>query len=123
MIRSLLAPCVFGATLLASPAMPAAQRTPAPFEQDHVAWAGGVLTRMQTIRVGMTRGDLLKVFTVEGGLSTRTHRTFVSRDCPYFKVDVDFRAVDSPRRREPVEADRDVIVRISRPYLQLSIMD
>jgi hypothetical protein len=71
----------------------------------------------------MTRDDLLKVFTVEGGLSTRTHRTFVSRDCPYSKVDVDFRAVDSPRRREPVEADRDVIVRISRPYLQLSIMD
>lgn len=46
----------------------------------------------------MTRADLLKVFTTEGGISTGLHRTYVSRDCPFFKVDVDFRAVGRPDR-------------------------
>jgi hypothetical protein len=49
----------------------------------HVAWVADALRRMQTIKPGMTRKELLLVFTKEGGLSTRLHRTFVSRDCPY----------------------------------------
>jgi hypothetical protein len=40
----------------------------------------------------MTRETPLTVFTTEGGLSTGLVRTFVSRDCPYFKVDVEFQA-------------------------------
>jgi hypothetical protein len=45
---------------------------------------------METIKTGMTRSTLLTVFTTEGGLSTVSHRTYVSRECPYFKVDVEF---------------------------------
>jgi hypothetical protein len=89
--------------------------------QDHVAWVAEALKRMQTIKPGMTRSDLLKVFTTEGGLSTRLHRTFVSRDCHYFKVDVEFNAIGQPNR--DVEGSHDVIVTISRPYLQFSIGD
>src|SRR5438132_8612957 len=86
------------------------------------------LKRMQTVKPGMTRTDLLKVFTTEGGLSTGLHRTFVSRDCPYFKVDVEFKAVGRPDRDAGgrvtlVEGNQDIIVKISRPYLQFSIMD
>jgi len=43
---------------------------------------------MLTIRSGMTRADLIKVFTTEGGLSTPFQQTFVGRDCSYFKVNV-----------------------------------
>jgi hypothetical protein len=76
----------------------------------------------------MARGELLEVFTTEGGLSTGLHRTFVSRECPYFKVDVDFKAVGWPDRdkdgRVTLEEDsRDIIVRVSQPYLQFSIVD
>ena len=76
----------------------------------------------------MTREELMKVFGTEGGLSTGLHRTFVSRECPYFKVDVEFRAVGRPDRdsggRVTLEEDaRDIIVKISRPYLQFSIVD
>jgi hypothetical protein len=60
-------------------------------QRDHVAWVAEALRRMQTVKPGMTRTDLLKVFTTEGGLSSPLHRTFVSRDCPYFKVDVELR--------------------------------
>ena len=54
-----------------------------------------ILTECQEIKSGMTRAELLKVFTTEGGLSTATHRTFVYRGCPYIKVDVDFTLSDS----------------------------
>jgi hypothetical protein len=83
---------------------------------------------METIKPGMTREELLKVFTTEGGLSTALNRRFVSRDCPYFKVDVEFKAIGRPDRdgdgRVTLEENSlDIIVKISRPYLQFSIAD
>jgi len=98
------------------------------YEKDHTAWVAESLKRMQTIKPGMTRTDLLKVFTTEGGLSTGLQRTFVSQDCPYFKVDVEFEAVGRPNRdvngRVTLEeGSKDIIVKISRPYLEFSIMD
>jgi hypothetical protein len=64
--------------------------------QNHNAWVIEVLNKMQTISPGMTREALYQVFTTEGGLSTALQCTFVSRDCPYFKVDVEL-----PGRRPP----------------------
>jgi hypothetical protein len=55
--------------------------------QAHSAWVADVLERMETIKPGMKRKDLLTVFATEGGLSTGLRRTFVSRECPYFKVE------------------------------------
>jgi hypothetical protein len=96
--------------------------------QTHVTWVAKVLERVQTIKPGATRQTLLTVFTTEGGLSTGLKRTFVSQDCPYFKVDVDFSAVgrsnrDKDGRVTLVEGNEDVIVKISPPYLQFSVMD
>jgi hypothetical protein len=76
----------------------------------------------------MTRQDLLEVFRTEGGLSTGLRRTFVSRDCPYFKVVVEFKAVARPDRDNAgfvtsVEDNRDIIIRVSKLYLQFSIAD
>lgn len=102
------------------------RQTPGP--PDHIAWVTDVLKRMQTIKVGMTRTELLSVFTTEGGIYGPLQRTFVSRDCPYFKVDVEFEAVGRPAtdvdgRGAMVEGNQDRIVKISRPYLQFSHMD
>ena len=99
-----------------------------PCTQDHQAWVTDTLEKMGTIKPGMTREQLLKVFTTEGGISTGLHRRFVSRDCPYFKVDVTFEAVGRPShdnngRVTLVEDSRDIIVTISQPYLQGSIVD
>jgi hypothetical protein len=81
---------------------------------------------MQTIKPGMMRADLLKVFTTEGGLVfSSLHRTLVSRDCPYFKVDVEFEHPAQPQYEwgQFEENGKDAIVKISIPYLQFSIMD
>jgi hypothetical protein len=91
-------------------------------------WVARTLQKMQTIQPGMTRRDLLTVFTTEGGLSTGLRRTYVSQECPYFKVDVEFEAFgranrDKDGRVTLVEDERDVIVKISRPYLEFGIYD
>jgi len=99
-----------------------------PGNCDHTAWVSDALKRMQTIEPGMTREELLRVFSTEGGISTALQRTFVSRDCPYFKADVTFRNVSSYGEADAPsdfleERQSDVIVTISRPYLQFSVMD
>jgi hypothetical protein len=96
--------------------------------QEHQAWVTYVLNKMETVKPGMTREELLKVFTTEGGFSTALNRRFVGRDCPYFKVDVEFKAVGRPDRDGDgrvtlQENSLDIIVKISRPYLQFSIGD
>jgi hypothetical protein len=93
-----------------------------------MAWVAGVLKRLETIHPGMTRKTLLTVFETEGGLSTGLQRTFVSQDCPYFKVNVEFQAVGRPEkdvegRVTLVEGKEDIILRISTPYLQFSVVD
>lgn len=82
-------------------------------------WIDKVLREISTIRAGMSRKDLLKVFREEGGLSTRTQRTYVFRECPYIKVDAVFSAVGGGLS----ESDEDKLISISRPYLAYSIMD
>jgi hypothetical protein len=94
---------------------------PGPCSQERTAWVAQALQKMETVKPGMTRTELLKILTTEGGLSTRHHQTFVSRDCPYFKVDVEFRVVGEPDL--DAEDGQDIIVSVSKPYLQFSILD
>lgn len=94
------------------------KRPPSHIDSEHTAWIARTLQSIQTIKVGMTRADLIKVFTTEGGLSTASQRTYVYHQCPYIKVDVKF-AVSSPGKESP----SDKIVEISSPYLAWSVMD
>jgi hypothetical protein len=119
--------CVMAAASLESVPL----RRPAGEEscsEDHTKWVAEALERMETIKPGMTRQDLLGVFTTEGGLSTGLRRTYVSKDCPYWKVDVEFEAVGRAARDGDggvtlVEDSRDRIKKISMPYLQFSTTD
>ena len=90
------------------------------FSQQETLWIDKILTEAGTIRPGMSRRDLLKVFRGEGGLSARTQRTYVFKECPYIKVDAVFSVVGAPGL---TESDADQLVSISRPYLAYSIMD
>ena len=83
---------------------------------------------MLSIQVGMSRGALSKIFTTEGGTYIPMKRTFVSRDCRFFKVDVEFQAASGPIRDKSgrditPENDGDLISKISTPYLQFSFTD
>ena len=96
--------------------------------QDRDTLVRNALIRMDSIRSGMTREQLMKVYTIQGGFSNALRRTYVSRDCSYFKVDVEFRAVGQPDRDNggrvtSIEDPRDIIVRISKPYLGFDVAD
>jgi hypothetical protein len=95
---------------------------------EHVAWVAESLKRIMTVKPGMNRDQLMRVFSTEGGISTALWRTFVSRDCPLFKVDVTFHRApgfdpNASRDQWMQERDDDLIDSVSRPYLQFSIMD
>lgn len=81
-----------------------------------------ILRDCEKIKPGMTRAQLLALFTTEGGLSTARHRTYAYRRCPYSKVDVDF-APTKPDQSALNERTTDTITRITKPYLEWSISD
>jgi len=85
-------------------------------------WLARSLREIETIKPGMTRADLLKVFEEEGGISTRSQRTYVYRDCALIKVDVTFEAVGMPEDKL-AESPKDRITKISRAYLGWHIVD
>ena len=111
---------ILGVAVICLATFVTAQAADAPprfqIDQEHTNWIDSALRSMQTVRVGGTRSELLKIFTTEGGLSTPSQQTYVYRHCPYIKVDVKFAAGDE-------ELPTDKIVDISRPYLDWSKAD
>jgi len=91
-----------------------------PYDSDQARWIRENLPELESIKVGMTRRDFLNVFMEEGGLSTRTQQRYVYRKCGYVKVDVEFTPVGDPSG-SPGPDDR--IAKISKPFLELAIMD
>lgn len=86
---------------------------------DYTAWISECLKHVQSIRPGATRGELLEVLRTEGGESTRFWRTYVYKECPYIKVDIEFKAAGEGT----LENERDVIMKVSKPFLEWSILD
>ena len=86
-----------------------------------------VLKDVSSIQSGMTRAELLRIFTTEGGLSTRDEQRYVYRRCPYIKVMVTFRrpadADDDWGGAPEEERAGDIIQSISKPFLEYSITE
>jgi hypothetical protein len=95
--------------------------TSTAYDSEQARWIAASLTEMQSIKVGMTRGELLKIFVGEGGISNRTWRRYVYRRCGYIKVDVEFAPVQE--RESGEESPEDRITKISKPFLEWAIMD
>lgn len=72
------------------------------------------MVEMTAVKVGMTRADVERVFTTEGGIATTAQRTYVFRKCPYFKVDFEFSSDVIDQRGE---GPHDKVVKVSRPYM------
>jgi hypothetical protein len=101
---------------------PTQSANPQPCSQEHNAWLKQVMVKMETIKPGMTRWDVLKVFKTEEGVApifrmegapAVSREIFVSQDCPYLKIAVEFQ----PTFGVP---NRDLIVKVSKPYAQFA---
>ena len=119
-----IAAIAFLCMILAAMALPQSENEPSNSgsDEDHTEWIASALRSIQTIKIGMTRSELMEVFTTEGGLefknATASQRTYVYRRCPYIKVDVKL-AISNPDDDSPT----DRITEISQPYLAWSVMD
>jgi hypothetical protein len=91
-----------------------------PFDSDQARWVRENLPELESIKTGMTRRDLLKVFMEEGGKATRAWRRYAYRKCAFVKVDVEFALVGDPGADEGPD---DQITKISKPFLELTIAD
>src|ERR1700730_947022 len=126
MIRRLFMPLLLSMLVIGGSASfrPTQSASPPPCAQEHEVWLTHLTEKMEAIKAGMTRWDVLKVFRTDGGrpiwknagLPNVLRQTFVSQDSPYFRIDVEF---------EPVtrvdgnlwflrEASLDVILRVSK---------
>ena len=94
----------------------------AELNQERRQWIAKVLRQIGKIKPGMRRKDLLTVFTTEGGISTRTQRTYVNTECPYIKVNVHFKVVSGESLNLNEDPD-DIIESISQPYLAWGMKD
>lgn len=113
--------CLFIATcLLISGISVSHSQQPSSTDEEHGKWIASVIDAIDAIKPGMTREAMKEVLQEEGGLSTRTHRTYVYKQCPYIKVNVVFAPTDADPGTEKPE---DKVVSISRPYLEYRIMD
>lgn len=86
-----------------------------PGYEEHQEWVARSLDQMHTVKAGMTRADLNKVFTPEGGFYAASAETYLYRGCPYFKVTVAFQVL-GPGNEYP-ENPKDKILSISEPVV------
>lgn len=94
----------------------------AAMKAQRTAWIAKLMRQLQAIHPGMKREDLDTLFTTEGGKSTRFERTYVSRECPYIKVNVRFKHMKGETDAVTEKPD-DAVESVSPPYLGWSIMD
>jgi hypothetical protein len=92
------------------------------YVQQRTDWIAKVLDRLDSIHPGMTRKDLDRILTTEGGISSRLWRTYVFIDCQYIKVDVRFKAA-AETTNSLGESPEDLIESVSKPYLEFAHAD
>ena len=107
---SVLVALLFAACVAAAALSPQRQEQPCCGGD---GWLAKSLVEVQTVKAGMTRGELLKVFAEQGGLSTRTRERFVYRQCQLIHVEVEFEPVGAGSQASP----EDKIKNISEPIL------
>lgn len=85
-------------------------------------WLEARMKEAQSIGVGSTFADVVKVFRGDGGLSTVTKHRFVLILCPYVKVDMEFETAKGGKAKYPLPAEAKV-VSVSKPYFEHEFLD
>ena len=85
-------------------------------------WLSGELQEAHSIKPGMTKADLLKVFMPDGGMQWNPTRRFVLRSCNLIKVDVTFQQSEGTHSTN-LPARELIIKSISKPYLEYMYAD
>jgi hypothetical protein len=72
----------------------------------------------------MTRAEVEKRLTMDGGLQGISPVRFIDPSCPAFKINVEFDfKKDAADQNRAVSGKDDKVVRTSKPYLERPFMD
>ena len=88
--------------------------------RDRVIWVLKCVKDFKAIKVGMTRKEVGKRLVRDGGIQGPSLGRFIHRECPHFKIDVEFSV-----KRNPQDMNRaswspdDKVTSVSKPYIQL----
>ena len=104
--------------LLALP-LRADDSTPQVYDAAFNKAVSAAMIKIQAIKPGQTRKDLLKLFVPDGGITIPPRGRFDYLGCFAIKIDVDFKIVGPDKFQNPT----DVILKISKPYLETPFVD
>ncbi len=104
---------------------PSSADVPKCSSSDHEQWIAIAFQQMEAIHVGMKREELLKVFKPQAGFAsvTRFEGTYVYKDSPYIRVEVEFSVADGMKDASGTERSDDIIKSISQPCLAPPVFD
>jgi hypothetical protein len=93
-------------------------------DQDYNRWVESCLRDFESIKVGMTRGQVEAKLPMDGGLQSVSPVRFAHPACGYFKIDVEFEfkrnAADQGRA---IQDKADKITKVSKPYIEQPCFD
>jgi hypothetical protein len=90
----------------------------------NVTFAGDCFTNFTAITNGMTRAEVKKRLSMDGGLRSASPIRFLDPRCPGFKIAVEFEFKrDAADQNRAVESPDDRVTGVSKPYLERPFLD
>jgi hypothetical protein len=87
-------------------------------------WVWDCLKDFRSIKPGMTRREVQMRFPMDGGLHSASLMRFVHPQCECFKIDVSFSFKRNPEdQNRAICAPDDPVTEVSKPYIELAVMD
>ncbi len=93
-------------------------------DQTGRAFVDKCLTDFATIKVGMTRAQIESKFPMDGGLQSASQVCFLHPACPDLKIEVEFSYKrDYADQGRAVESKDDIVIKVSKPYVERMTID
>ena len=91
-------------------------------DQAHQQWLEERYKEATSIKTGMSRADLLKLFDEDGGLQSIPAGRYVLKSCHLIQIEVKF-DTEHGVNYQPTADENLKIVEVSRPYLERMAID
>jgi hypothetical protein len=98
----------------------ATQKEPASKDSDPCALVRQALVDSGRIKSGMTRREVEKYFSLDGGMLFAEKTRYVYSKCQYIKIEIDFSRKPSGKE---LFSPNDIVVNAARPYIEYPAKD
>ena len=99
---------------------------PQDCRESHTQWMEARMAEAARIKPGMTRAQVLKVMTMDGGLQSygiAAPQRYLLLSCPLIKLDITFDASNASSVEQRLLDPEARVKSVSKPYLEYPVMD